>query len=158
MIIAGAGGRKSLSATLVRGLAFRATEGPAAVLALGIGAAAGHMAAARYSAGGVEPLNAVSVVGPGMPRIGLEAELETTSGQRDGRQGSDQHVAGFPSPLALWSRTIGALGEPAWRRLTELHVAIVGCGRTGSLVATGLNHMGVKRLALIDPDLAWIFA
>lgn len=51
-----------------------------------------------------------------------------------------------------WSRAAGALGSYAWRRLCELRYAVVGCGRTGSLVAHTLIRNGVSYLTLIDPD------
>lgn len=51
-----------------------------------------------------------------------------------------------------WSRTAGALGAYAWRRLCELRYTVVGCGRTGSLIAHTLIRNGVDRLTLIDPD------
>jgi molybdopterin/thiamine biosynthesis adenylyltransferase len=52
-----------------------------------------------------------------------------------------------------WSRTIGALGGlDVWRRLTELRVGIVGCGRSGSVAAAMLARLGIRRLVLIDPD------
>ena len=51
-----------------------------------------------------------------------------------------------------WSRTVGALGESAWRRLVSQRFAVVGCGRTGSLLAAGLVRLGVAAVALIDPD------
>jgi molybdopterin/thiamine biosynthesis adenylyltransferase len=46
----------------------------------------------------------------------------------------------------------GALGAENWQRLTHLRFALVGAGRTGSLVATSLAQVGVRWLALIDPD------
>ncbi|PIY48295.1 MAG: hypothetical protein COZ06_16800 [Armatimonadetes bacterium CG_4_10_14_3_um_filter_66_18] len=51
-----------------------------------------------------------------------------------------------------FSRVAGALGDPLWQRLLALRFALVGCGRTGSLLATTLIRMGVRDLALIDPD------
>lgn len=52
-----------------------------------------------------------------------------------------------------WSRTIGALGGQAvWERLTALPMAVIGCGRTGSLVAGNLARLGVRKSLLIDPD------
>jgi predicted dinucleotide-binding enzyme len=52
-----------------------------------------------------------------------------------------------------WSRTIGALGgKDIWERLTRLRIAVIGCGRTGSLVAGTLARLGVQHLTLIDPD------
>jgi len=52
----------------------------------------------------------------------------------------------------VWSRTIGALGEEAWRRLTDLHFCVVGCGRSGMETATTLVCLGVHHLTLIDAD------
>ena len=40
-----------------------------------------------------------------------------------------------------------------FQRLRSLHVALVGCGRTGSLVVDALAALGVARLTLIDPDM-----
>jgi hypothetical protein len=58
------------------------------------------------------------------------------------------------SPRVRWSRTIGALGgEPVWQRLTHLRVALVGCGRSGSVLADLLAGVGFGHLVLIDPDL-----
>jgi molybdopterin/thiamine biosynthesis adenylyltransferase len=52
-----------------------------------------------------------------------------------------------------WSRSIAALGGlPAWNRLVDLRVAMIGCGRTGTLIATMLKHVGVQEIALVDPD------
>ncbi|MGH8474944.1 MAG: ThiF family adenylyltransferase [Methylococcales bacterium] len=51
-----------------------------------------------------------------------------------------------------WSRSVGALGEAPWRRLTAQRFALIGCGRSGSLLAAGLIRLGVADLALIDPD------
>lgn len=49
---------------------------------------------------------------------------------------------------------MGALGgEAVWQRLVGLRVAVVGCGRTGSLVAVTLARLGIRRLTLIDPDI-----
>lgn len=61
--------------------------------------------------------------------------------------------ASSPDGNARWSRVRGALGSQAWTRLRSLRCAIVGCGRTGSIVAHSLARMGVHNLALIDPDI-----
>ncbi len=84
------------------------------------------------------PLDAVDIVGPGLPRIG---------GMRQQRDA----VVELPDD-DRWSRTAGALGESTWRRLTQLNLAIIGCGRNGSLMATSLARAGAKSIALIDPD------
>lgn len=64
---------------------------------------------------------------------------------------------GFPISDAereRWSRTIGALGgEAIWQRLVGLHIAVIGCSRSGSLAAVTLARSGVRHLTLIDPDV-----
>ncbi|MGH8549014.1 MAG: HesA/MoeB/ThiF family protein [Methylococcales bacterium] len=53
-----------------------------------------------------------------------------------------------------WSRTIGGLGDQTvWDRLIRLRIGIIGCGRSGSLVAGMLARSGVRTLSLIDPDI-----
>ena len=47
-----------------------------------------------------------------------------------------------------------AMGTEALERLRRLRVGIVGCGGTGSAVATLLARAGVGRLLLIDPKIA----
>jgi hypothetical protein len=66
--------------------------------------------------------------------------------------GSDERLHTL-SDTEVWSRTIGALGQAAWRRLRSLHVGVIGCGRSGSLAATALRQLGVRRFTLIDPDV-----
>ena len=60
--------------------------------------------------------------------------------------------AASPAGSSRWSRIAGALGAAAHARLRETRFAVVGCGRTGSLVATTLARIGVSHLTLIDPD------
>jgi len=74
------------------------------------------------------------VVAPGLPETGSSADNLI-------REDTDRR-----------SRTVGALGEGPWRRMRDLRYALVGCGRTGSLVAHTLVRSGALRLALIDPD------
>jgi Dinucleotide-utilizing enzymes involved in molybdopterin and thiamine biosynthesis family 2 len=57
-----------------------------------------------------------------------------------------------PEPSARWVRTRGALGEAAWRRLAAARYGIIGCGRTGSLLAEALAAAGARSLVLVDPD------
>lgn len=101
------------------------------------GMTAGYDAALHRPGGAIEPIELVQVIGPGMPLLRNRGAV-------------------LPEPLPLqrerWSRLIGALGETVWDRLHECSVAVVGAGRTGSLVATSLARMGVRELALIDPD------
>jgi ThiF family len=78
----------------------------------------------------------IRLVGPGMPLEPLHPAPQPSAGERE-----------------CWSRTIGALGEAAWQRLRGLHVALIGCGRTGSVLAAGLARWPVGRLTLIDADV-----
>jgi molybdopterin/thiamine biosynthesis adenylyltransferase len=57
-----------------------------------------------------------------------------------------------PSPDRWLDRQVRALGREAQRLIETLHVAVVGCGGTGSIVAELLARSGVRRLTLIDPD------
>ncbi|MGH8477259.1 MAG: ThiF family adenylyltransferase [Methylococcales bacterium] len=53
-----------------------------------------------------------------------------------------------------WSRTRGALGgDGVWQRWIDCPMAIIGTGRSGSLLAEALSRSGVRRLTLIDPDI-----
>lgn len=80
-----------------------------------------------------EPVD-LRILAPGLP-------------ERDGNVVQPLHT-----PFWRWSRTEGALGSYAWRRLCELRYAVVGCGRIGSQVAHTLIRIGVSYLSLIDPD------
>lgn len=51
-----------------------------------------------------------------------------------------------------FSRQAGALGPATLARLQKACVAVVGAGRTGSVLAHGLVRMGVHRVLLMDPD------
>jgi hypothetical protein len=53
----------------------------------------------------------------------------------------------------MLSRTGGALGTAALARLRRLRITVVGCGRSGSLVAESLASLGTAGLTLVDPDL-----
>jgi len=53
-----------------------------------------------------------------------------------------------------WSRTQGALGgREVWNRWVRHPMAVIGLGRSGSLVAESLAGSGVRSLCLIDPDV-----
>ncbi|MCW5853239.1 MAG: ThiF family adenylyltransferase [Anaerolineae bacterium] len=89
----------------------------------------------------VEPLASLKVAGPGLHTIPLAPLSSKETSDPDGLS------------LDRWSRTIGALGSAAvWQRLVNLHIALVGCGRTGSLIAVALARLGLRHLTLIDPD------
>jgi molybdopterin/thiamine biosynthesis adenylyltransferase len=51
-----------------------------------------------------------------------------------------------------WSRTVGALGQDGWVRLSRLHYAVVGVGRSGSLLADAVACGWGAGVTLIDPD------
>jgi hypothetical protein len=95
-------------------------------------------------ASGIELIDRVKLVGPGMHQFSLRAaEAFPPTAELD-RQAELRE---------RWSRTIGALQEETWQRLTRLTYGIVGLGRTGSIVAQSMAAgWGVERLVLIDPD------
>ncbi len=96
---------------------------------------------------GPEPLSRLVLVGPGMHVVPLSEEAGAPA-----EAASEAEERGAAE--ARWSRTVGALGGlAAWRRLVRLRVGIVGCGRTGSLMAVALARVGVRSLTLLDPDV-----
>lgn len=56
------------------------------------------------------------------------------------------------NPVDIFDRNVRALGNSIQQALSGLHVAIVGCGGTGSAVAEQLVRLGVRRFTLVDPD------
>ncbi len=52
-----------------------------------------------------------------------------------------------------FSRSIALLGDEAFSRLAQTHVAVVGIGGVGSWCAEALIRTGVRHLTLIDDDL-----
>ena len=117
-------------------------------LYLGDGPWRAHLRGFVRVADAIEPLHQLSLVGAGMHRIPISDPPDQVHAT-NGRHTRSDHLR--------WSRTIGALGgEAVWQRLTQLSVAIIGCGRTGSLVAVSLARLGIRQLTLIDPDLVEI--
>ncbi len=51
-----------------------------------------------------------------------------------------------------FDRQVRAFGEDGQRRLSQLRIAIVGLGGTGSLVAQQCAHLGVGEILLVDDD------
>lgn len=111
-------------------------QGPVLVMALGRRRACGVVGAVAWSNTGAVPIERLRIVRPGLPEVALTESAGPVE----------------TSQPAIWSRSWGALGETTARRLQELSVAMVGCGRTGSLVAEMLVRAGVRRLVLIDSD------
>lgn len=83
------------------------------------------------------PVSRILLPGPAMLQLEADAEPATVRP---------------PGGLERWSRTRGALGDAAWRRLVGLRVGLVGCGRLGSTIARALAANGVRSLVLVDPD------
>jgi len=106
-------------------------------LLLGRGPAEGRWWGRVHMPGGTEPISGVFLPGRGMFRL---------------QAGAVPDQMDKPELRSRWSRTRGALGEGAWKRLTGLRVGIVGCGRLGSGVATALARNGVQEFVLVDPD------
>ena len=74
--------------------------------------------------------------------------LAQQTGQHDDNPGN-------PTPVSeRYSRQIlfGGIAEQGQRKLTSSHVAIVGCGATGSALAGLLARAGVGTIRIIDRD------
>ncbi len=116
-------------------------------LAIGVGNERGRVWGWVNFNGRIEPITQLFLVGTGMYRLPLNSQIENNM---------DEPIAVNSSPVdnaEWWSRTIGALGDIAiWRRLCRLRIGIIGCGRSGSLLAASLARLGVQQLVLIDPD------
>lgn len=112
---------------------------------LGIGALEGYLGGGIRRHGEWQPLEGVRLSGRGMHRL--------SATRPGGGAESAQDAALTGAQRVRWSRTIGALGGvDVWQRLTQLRVGVVGCGRSGSLVAEALARLGVRDVTLIDPD------
>lgn len=85
-----------------------------------------------HTDGKTDPLP-VRLIAPGLPQTGMPVPIAPTSGER-------------------WSRLQGALGRHVVLRLQSLRFALIGCGRSGSMLAHTLARLGVSHLTLIDPD------
>jgi hypothetical protein len=136
-LVAVRGTHPEVLADAVRAAAEAEPEDTRIILGVGVGPAAGHLAGVVRHEGCIRALAAMRVIAPGLPRLALRRSLDLSPHTKDER----------------FSRTIGALGERTFARLRSLHFAVVGCGRTGSLVADHLASYGVASIALIDPDL-----
>lgn len=99
--------------------------------------------------GDLQPLHELALIGSQMPVLAM-SEWQSIS---KNTASVDIPSGGIEAQYYhLWSRTIGALGRETWQTLHRLRVAVVGCGRLGSVVAVTLARMGVRHLLLIDPD------
>lgn len=150
VVLAGDLGRLAeLRPSWVAGLA-RSPGVPAAVLALGQGAAAGQLAGfCRPAAEQLAPLDGVTWIGEGLSRFALRAAAAAPA-VAAGPQALPNGAV--PAPEVVWSRTRGALTPAVWERVRDLHVCLVGAGRSGSVLAEALVRLGIRRLTLLDPD------
>lgn len=107
---------------------------------LGTGDEGGFFTGTYVSGDRMVPVRNLRVVGAGMARFAAVDDVAPCSPP-------------LPEEAERWSRLIGALGGTAvWQRLTDLSIAIVGAGRTGSVVASSLARLGCRTVTLIDPD------
>lgn len=58
----------------------------------------------------------------------------------------------LPALSPIYDRNVRAFGAAVQQTLGELRVGVAGCGGTGSAVAEQLVRLGVRHLALFDPD------
>lgn len=61
--------------------------------------------------------------------------------------------AGSPVDWDIFDRQVRALGAEGQRRIAATHVALVGLGGAGAVVAQQLAHLGASQWTLIDPDV-----
>jgi len=143
-----------LARSLARALSLSHGELPSGVLLFGTGSLTGRIGAACRTVAGFQSFHNLTILAPGLLRVqlankngrGVEAAMSSHAATRGSAEIAQ---SGWQE---LWSRTIGALEEATWRQLAELHVVVVGCGRSGSLVADGLARLGASAITLIDPD------
>ena len=60
--------------------------------------------------------------------------------------------SGLAELSPIFDRNVRAFGSAIQQTLGDIHVGIVGCGGTGSVVAEQLVRLGVRHITLIDPD------
>lgn len=65
------------------------------------------------------------------------------------------HASDAPqaAPDLMFDRNVRAFGPAIQTTLSDLMVAVVGCGGTGSAVTEQLVRLGVRNFMLIDPDV-----
>lgn len=60
--------------------------------------------------------------------------------------------SGLDQLSPIFDRNVRAFGSAIQQTLGDIHVGIVGCGGTGSIVAEQLVRLGVRQITLIDPE------
>jgi molybdopterin/thiamine biosynthesis adenylyltransferase len=108
------------------------------------------------------PYYATLIVSPRQGALTFTGTLRPESGEiiridRLWRVGESwQLTRSFDSELpqipAIFDRSVRAFGPAIQGTLGDLHVAVVGCGGTGSAVAEQLVRLGVRHLTLFDAD------
>lgn len=116
----------------------------AVMVTLGVERSAGMVAGTAFHLGESWPVDAVTIVGPAYPRLELT------------------HETAVPSPFAagehadeIWSRTRGATGDLALRRLQSLRIAVIGCGRSRQLAVQSLHRLGASIVLVDDDRVEW---
>lgn len=97
---------------------------------------------------GASPLTDVTVIGPVIVRHSVHSY-----GLGSQMIGADKSALTVSDPNGPTSRQALLWGTAGQARLHDAHVAVIGCGGTGSHVATQLAHLRVGALTLIDPDI-----
>lgn len=109
-----------------------------AISLVGTGPQTGAFSAEVHSGGTVEPLDELEIAGETVLAL---------------------HGSARAAPLPRidaerWSRTLGALGEETWRRARGWSFALLGAGRSGSVVGHLLALVGAgARVVVIDGDV-----
>jgi molybdopterin/thiamine biosynthesis adenylyltransferase len=138
-VLAGVASEAEVEGRLLSLMRRPPVPGPTVYAVFGVNNAAGLWRGRVMSDRGIEPVDTLRVIAEGLPVM---------------RSPSDSTVdRPTAAALEMWSRTVGALSPRVWTRLSNLKVALFGCGRSGSLVANALARSGVREIALIDPDL-----
>lgn len=152
VIVTGAARESEFDAALSRSLNVPHHHASMVALILGLGEALGQVVAVGQTCDDARPVDLFRVVAAGMPGISLDKEGVTTRSLASGISRVRSIRDDALTSDAIWSRSIGALGEEAWQRMSHVHAGIVGCGRTGSLVASSLARNGIGKMTFVDPD------
>lgn len=90
-----------------------------------------------------EPVLRCELPGTAMLQLPLKDQKSTSN---------TQHLNMLKNPSGRYSRVVGAIGDSVLQRIQQSLFAVVGAGRTGSLLIHSLVRMGASVL-LIDPDV-----
>jgi molybdopterin/thiamine biosynthesis adenylyltransferase len=91
----------------------------------------------------------VTVVGNGK----LETPLELSNEYTYDSEYSDTGIeSGVTIDTSRYDRSIRALGEDGQKRLADTHIALIGAGGLGSIMAQQFARYGIGHLTIIDDD------